>query len=293
MFGYVRPEKADLLVREFSRYRSVYCGLCKEIGRTYGQLPRIATGYDLTFLALLLIALSDETTQEDAEGCILNPVVKKPVLKGGAALPLCAALSVLLAYYKADDDVRDAHSVKGWLARLAMFGAYRKARRAYPAEAEAVRSAIGELSKAEKAPPDPAAAEIFGHLLGTLFGLAADRCVPPPPEDSPSDGFPYDRLHSAMERLGAATGRWIFLLDAFDDIARDEDNGAWNALAGLPRENVRETAENLLLAAEEDADRTAALLPYRRDAGVVGNIMRQGLPGVRNAVFAGRKLGRL
>ena len=293
MFGYVRPEKADLLVREFTRYRSVYCGLCKEIGRTYGQLPRVATGYDLTFLALLLIALSDEATHEDAEGCVLNPVLKKPVLKGGTALPLCAALSVLLAYSKADDDVRDARSIKGFAARIALHRAYRKARRAYPAETEAVRSAIAALSAAEKAPPDPAVASIFGRLLGTLFGLAADRCVPHPSEGASADGFPYDLLRSAMERLGDATGRWIFLLDAFDDIVPDEDNGAWNALAGIPRELVRETAEGLLLAAEEDADRTAALLPYKRDAGVIGNIMRLGLPGVRKAVFAGRKLGRL
>ena len=292
MFGYIRPDKPDLLVREFTRYRSVYCGICKEIGRTYGQLPRVATGYDLTFLALLLIALSDETTQETAEGCVLNPVVKRPIARGGAAIPLCAALSVLLAYHKADDDVRDSRSLKGFFARAALYRAYCRAGRAYPAEAEAVRKALAELGAVEKGAPDPAAAEPFGRLLATLFGLAADRCVPRPTE-SVSGDFPYDRLHAAMERLGSATGRWIFLLDAFDDLDKDEDNDEWNALSGLPKETVKETTDGWLRAAEEDADRTAALLPYRRDAGVIGNIVRQGLPGVRSAVLAGKKLGRV
>ena len=154
MFGYVRPEKPDLLVREFSRYRSVYCGLCKEISRAYGQLPRLATGYDLTFLALLLVSLSGEATQEDAEGCILNPVVKKPVMRGGSALPLCAALSVMLAWHKADDDVRDMRSPKGFAARIAFSRPYRSARRAYPAEAECIRASLAELSEAEKRAPD-------------------------------------------------------------------------------------------------------------------------------------------
>ncbi len=292
MFGYVRPEKPDLLMREFSRYRSVYCGLCKEIARAYGQLPRIATGYDLTFLALLLLALSDEPVREDAEGCILNPVVKKPVLKGGTALPLCAALSVMLAYHKADDDVRDQRSPKGLAARFAFARAYRKASRAYPAEAAAVRSGLAELAEAEKRPPDPEAAGCFGRLLGTLFALAADRCVPPRPEDD-ERALPAGMLRAGMARLGEDVGRWIFLLDAFDDAARDEDNGAWNALAGLPAETRRETAEALLSALEADADRTAALLPYRRDAGIVGNIVREGLPGVRAQVSAGKRLGRL
>jgi hypothetical protein len=55
MFGYVRPLKPELLVREFSRYKSIYCGICKQIGHDYGQLPRLALGYDLTLLAVLLL----------------------------------------------------------------------------------------------------------------------------------------------------------------------------------------------------------------------------------------------
>ena len=46
MFGYVRPYKPELLVKELTRYQSVYCGICKQIGRDYGQVPRLALGYD-------------------------------------------------------------------------------------------------------------------------------------------------------------------------------------------------------------------------------------------------------
>lgn len=292
MFGYVRPEKPDLLVREFTRYRSVYCGLCKQIARDYGQLPRLATGYDLTFLALLLLGLSGEEVPIDVEGCVLNPLGRNPVLRGGQALSYVAALSVMLAYRKADDDVRDMRSPKGWAARATFARANRRADRRFPEAAAAIAAGLAELAEAEKGPPDPEAAGIFGRLLGALFAIGTDRCVPPPAADEPS-ALPHAALRAAMARLGEATGRWIFLLDAFDDAARDEDNGAWNALSGIPADRRRETAEALLVAAEEDADRTAALLPYRRDAGIAGNVIRAGWPGVRADVFDGRRLRRL
>ena len=59
MFGYVKPYVPTLQVQEFSLYRAVYCGLCREMGLVTGQLSRITLSYDFCFLALLLLALSD------------------------------------------------------------------------------------------------------------------------------------------------------------------------------------------------------------------------------------------
>ncbi|MBP1757334.1 MAG: hypothetical protein H6Q62_190, partial [Firmicutes bacterium] len=101
MFGYVRPYKPELLVRELSRYQSVYCGICKQIGRDYGHLERLLLGYDLTLLAILLLALSDEQPPEDFAGCISNPLKKRPALRGGQIIELAAGLTILMAYHKA------------------------------------------------------------------------------------------------------------------------------------------------------------------------------------------------
>ena len=53
MFGYIRPQKGELLVREFEQYRGVYCGLCKQLGKSYGFAARMTLSYDCTFLGLL------------------------------------------------------------------------------------------------------------------------------------------------------------------------------------------------------------------------------------------------
>jgi len=54
MYGYVVPVKAELGQADFCLYRAFYCGICKSIGKQYGQMPRFTTSYDITFLSVLL-----------------------------------------------------------------------------------------------------------------------------------------------------------------------------------------------------------------------------------------------
>ena len=60
MFGYVLPCKPELKVREWTRYRAYYCGLCKELGREYGLFSRFLLNYDLVLLALCADAARGE-----------------------------------------------------------------------------------------------------------------------------------------------------------------------------------------------------------------------------------------
>ena len=60
MFGYIRPLECELKVREQAEYRGIYCGLCKSIGRRYGQLERLTLSYDCAFLALTLMAINGD-----------------------------------------------------------------------------------------------------------------------------------------------------------------------------------------------------------------------------------------
>ncbi len=111
MYGYVRPEKSELKIKEFARYRSVYCGLCHEIARSWGQWPRVTLSYDLTFLALLLQSFVEDEAPLEMRRC-LGPVGrKKPVLSESPALKYAAALSLLFAYEKFKDNRADGEHV--------------------------------------------------------------------------------------------------------------------------------------------------------------------------------------
>lgn len=49
MFGYVRPNRDELKVRELRDYEALYCGLCRALGRRHGFFARFFLNYDFTF----------------------------------------------------------------------------------------------------------------------------------------------------------------------------------------------------------------------------------------------------
>ena len=58
MFGYIRVNKPELKVKEFEIYNAVYCGLCREMGKSYGIFSKFCLSYDMTFVTV--------TNKEDA-----------------------------------------------------------------------------------------------------------------------------------------------------------------------------------------------------------------------------------
>ena len=56
MFGYVRPFKSELLVREYDQYKAAYCQLCRALREHYGRAASFTLSYDCTFYALLALS---------------------------------------------------------------------------------------------------------------------------------------------------------------------------------------------------------------------------------------------
>lgn len=287
MFGYVRPLKSDLLIKEFSYYRSVYCGLCKQIGRDYGQMARLTLGYDLTMLAALLLSLSDAPREVRPETCILNPIRKKPVLQEHAVLSVCAALSVILVWYKATDDTTDGKRWQGSGVQLVLRRAFSKASGRFESLIPRIETELKVLADYESGPSDIAASEPFGRLLGHIFRAAAETVFNP--------GHPCRQrpVIDAIDLIGHDLGCWIYLLDAIDDWQDDTDNKRWNPFGGRSRSEACEQADERLRQLEASLDRTAALLPYHQDSGIVRNIIVDGLPDMRRHIISGTKPERL
>lgn len=282
MFGYIRPVKAELKMREFTRYRSVYCGICKAIGRTYGQLPRFGVSYDLTFLALLMQAMAGPDPVMDREHCVLHPVRTHVVTAPDDCLLACADYTVLLMQLKLADNVADrehilaAHVALGWLKR-----ADRRLSERCPALKQALESEMAAFNAAEKQGCF-AAADRFGALLGLVFEAAAETAELEP------------MYAEAFRLAGCDLGRWIYRIDAADDWQKDRSAGRRNAYGSLTdRAAVRQQAEQDLIPLEQALDRSFALLPYRRDAGIIQNIVQLGLPETRQTVLGGGTLERI
>lgn len=106
MFGYVIANRETLNERQFDRYKSCYCGLCRALKARYGSLMRFTLTYDMTFLVLLENALYEPEESSGMEKCAVHPV-KAHNWWQSEFTDYAADMSVLLAYLKCMDDWDD------------------------------------------------------------------------------------------------------------------------------------------------------------------------------------------
>ena len=107
MFGFIRPVKAELRVKEADRFQQVYCGLCHAIRAEYGRFYTLFLSYDMTFFALVAGSEEAETAPPCRKRCDASPFRRKSCAETDDALRLAADASILLTYHKFQDDLAD------------------------------------------------------------------------------------------------------------------------------------------------------------------------------------------
>lgn len=262
MFGYVTPLAEELKVKENTFYKSVYCGLCKCMGKRVCSESRMTLSYDIVFLALVRFALTDEKLDAHLEKCIANPLKKRPVLDSNESLEYAAAAGALLAYHNIADDVKDSSGIKRTAKKTLLLSARRMRRKAGLAELDRqLEDGLRMLDEAEhdeKSTTD-AAAEGFGNILSAVFSFGLEGI--------------QQRISS---EIGFHVGKWIYIADAADDFSDDKRRGDYNPLEAIDKEALR-CAMNLELEAASAAER---LIMYN-DSGIkniIENIMYLGMP---------------
>ena len=218
MFGYVRPVREELKCRDFDLYKATYCGLCGAMRRRYGWLAPMFLNYDFTFLALLLSEPEKRFTPCRGR-CHANPLLKKSMCQTSPALETAADESVVLTWWQLRDKARDSGLWKGLPARtlaLLLKPAYRKAARRRPEFDRCVRESLEKLSalEAERCSSMDRAADTFAVLLQGAAPASGEEI--------------RDR---ALQQLLYHLGRWIYLIDAQDDLEEDRASGNYNAVA--------------------------------------------------------------
>lgn len=217
MFGYVRPPLGNLPEEEQERFRRVYCGLCHTLGTRYGLAARFILNYDFTFLAILL---SDGREAPWGCGrCLVHPEKKRCFQMTDSALELAADESVILAYWQLQDGVADHGFWKGQKYRLlsgVLRPAYRKAAALRPAFDASTQAHLRELARleAEQCDSMDRSADAFAALLGSAAEEVED---------------PVRRR--VLEQMLYHLGRWIYLVDAADDLKKDAASGNYNPVA--------------------------------------------------------------
>ena len=101
MFGYVKPKKEDLLVRDYEFYRATYCGICRAMKRHTGALSNVTLSYDSVFLAMVrMLYVDDDAFGIEKKRCIAHPLSPRPMLKENPATEYVARAFAILTHHK-------------------------------------------------------------------------------------------------------------------------------------------------------------------------------------------------
>lgn len=260
----MKPYVPLLRVKDNELYGAIYCGVCRSLANCFGRVSSVSLSFDVTFLACVRLALSKESFTVSRKRCSFNPMKRCKIASNSEELDFCAAVGILLTYYKLIDTKNDEGTVKKIAASMAMPLASSKRRRVikkYGDDADKIiKEGIDALTTIEtegrKSIDEPS--DVFGKMLGRLasFGL---------------EGFE----ETVARHIGECIGKWIYIADAMDDCEQDIEKKRYNPIASLYGRAPTEEEYNLLsLTLGSTLERLSAaidLIDYPEDDGVIGD----------------------
>lgn len=262
MFGYITVNRPELKIKDDALYRSFYCGLCRSLKKRYGLAGQGTLSYDMTFVGLLLSALYEPVTEEDVTLCLIHPLERHPIVKNNY-IDYAADMNLLLAYYNLLDDWQDDKKLSAKLGADLLKSGMKKVEQRYPRQVKAVTDYIAAVAAIEKAGrPDldgPAGA------TGTMFGELLVK--------------EEDVWSETLRRLGFFLGKFIYLMDAYEDLEKDLKKGSYNPWSGsgLTRAEVADKAQEALTLMAGEATLAFERLPIVMHEEILRNILYAGI----------------
>ena len=261
MFGYIIPNYDELKVRELKEYRQYYCGLCRCLKERYGIKGQITLTYDMTFLGLLLTSLYESEITVKSCRCVAHPAKRHEYIQS-EYMYYAADMNILLMYYKCLDDWKDEHKVikAGYAGLLKRAGS--KVKEKYPDKAARIQDGLDKLSMAEKE-KNPVLDEVagyFGDICSSLFV------------------YKKDEWSEDLSRIGYFIGKFIYLLDAYEDLEDDINEGRYNPYIMMCKEDgFDEKVRQILVMMMSEVGRAFERLPILENVQILKNIIYSGV----------------
>lgn len=282
MFGYVKPCKMELKIKDYEKFKAYYCGLCKNIKSDFGNLPRLTLNYDMTFLAILLDSTQDTQIKFEKHRCLLHPMKKKIVVSKCSALSYAAFCNVALTYYKLLDNVYDDKSIFSKLYSMFLNSYFKRTSIDLKNHIPRIESKLNELYSIENNPGERSLDEVC-HPFAELTGIILS-----------SYKKDYDK-DLDLYWLGYYLGKWIYIIDAFDDLEKDTKKNKFNAINSLLNKDnlpydkfsnsIKERIDFLLVSCAEQCLQHFNNLSIKRNKDLLYNILQYGLMERMDIVF--------
>ncbi|MCR5735341.1 MAG: DUF5685 family protein [Lachnospiraceae bacterium] len=213
MFGYIVVDQPELKFKEFAVYRSYYCGLCKCLKREHGPSGQLSLSNDMTFVIMLLTALYEPKETEKTVRCIPHPFEKHPA-RTNEYTEYAADMNVLLTYYKCMDDWKDEKKASRYLYGNVLKGSVKKIEEKYPEKAAYIKERLKAIEEYENKnePLIDLPSGAFGDIMAEIL------C------------YRHDAWEKDLRELGFYLGKFIYIMDAYEDMEKDEKSGNYNPI---------------------------------------------------------------
>ena len=262
MFGYVRINKMDLTLREYENYKGYYCGLCKYLKENHGEISRIGLNYDITFLIVILSAIYKPKTNIFEEVCLVSPFKRKKKLINDIT-EYAASMNILLTYYKLEDNLLDDKGVKDILAYNLYKSKLKMAHKKYPHKSQIIKEQMKILNQLEKNKEYniDKVSNTFGELMGEIFA------------------YKKDKYEDDLRRIGFNIGKYIYILDAYEDLNEDYKKGRYNPFMEYinKREELKIRVDRLISISLGLLASSIDRLNLQVNRGIIENIVYSGV----------------
>lgn len=261
MFGYITICKPELKIKDYEVYKAYYCGLCEELRRKYGIGGQMTLTYDMTFLVVLLTSLYEETVRQEFRRCRVHPVRKQRMLCSSIT-SYAADMNLLLAWYHLKDDWKDEKKPSSLAAGKLLQRKARKAEVLYPRQSRVFREALDRLShlEEENSTDLDSTSGCFGRLMEELFV------------------YRQDQWEEVLRRLGFFMGKFIYIMDAYEDLEEDLKKGRYNPLKSLCRQkDYEKKTGDILCMMIGECSAEFEKLPCLKNLDILRNILYDGV----------------
>lgn len=281
MFGYVTPCKMELKIKDYEKFKAYYCGLCRSIKENIGNIPRATLNYDMTFLAILLDSLSDDASIYNKKVCAMHGFRKKVSLKDKPSLKYAAFCNTALSYHKLVDNINDDGSKKSKIFSLIFKRYLKETPSEFDGHLTYIENRLNELYKLEENPKD----NPIDHIAHPFADLTAFIL----------SSYKNDENKNNLYWLGYNLGKWIYIIDAWDDLERDMRDKKFNVINScFNKDNdpykdfskeIEERIDFILGSSAAQCICYLNKLPLKRNEELLHNILQFGLLEKMDKVF--------
>ncbi|MEG0963270.1 MAG: DUF5685 family protein [Lachnospiraceae bacterium] len=261
MFGYIIVNKQEMKFKEFDLYQSYYCGFCQKLRERYGKRGQLTLSYDMTFVIILLTSLYESKTEDGKCKCIAHPFEAHPT-RSNEFTEYAADMNLLLSYYKCLDDWQDEHKVTKKVMADILLKNCNKITQCYCDKAELIRSRMEEIHKCEQVNSGniDEISGYFGEIMSEIFAYAQDE------------------WQKDLRQMGFFLGKFIYLMDAYEDIEKDKKTGNYNPfLKQFEEAGFEEHAQGVLTMMMAECSKAFERLPIVENTEILRNILYSGV----------------